>query len=547
MIIKTRVNGKTMLKVVRPPRLKAIRAHLFGLTLGLTTLLAHLIFATPAQRTLALALLWLVIGYAAGAIFCLLYNAFAYLYLKLIHPEWLHLWFWYAPHKIVNVIKTPIPGRDWDSFTRILYEKEPYKVFNYCFYDNVKDPVTGKKMENPYTIVFVVNPYIRKRQKRNGQVMAMRDPITANVSIFLKAVYRALFSFEFNEVIGRPDIFGKIRVVTVNETCNEKIRPGMEVRYENVKDQCYVREFLGKFEVDPERNASDFDNAGDINTFANRILVPEISARAKIAKLVKEQTGIQHIDVIFAISASPTHDMSSSRVATNDWRMNNPQDGKYFTYSSDPYCEKGDEILKNDCEKKLCEGYATVKLQQQGDCLVSPPLHRPNGPDRALLHEYFPDPNGMGLVAMSAYDVRTKLPLHEFAHAMSSMGHGMIVDEYYDFAVIEEEETVTVADEPVAPPGLEVNRIFRNPAVMKGTHEISVHKHFARYNGYVYESDRDHHIAQQGWYSYFPSRKNPEVRCIMEAAEDVFQYDELLTDFIYDRLWAKVNRDFLIP
>ncbi len=31
----------------------------------------------------------------------------------------------------------------------------------------------------------------------------------------------------------------------------------------------------------------------------------------------------------------------------------------------------------------------------------------------------------------------------------------------------------------------------------------------------------------------------------MDAAQDVFEFDELIRDFMYDMLWAKVNRDFL--
>jgi hypothetical protein len=248
--------------------------------------------------------------------------------------------------------------------------------------------------------------------------------------------------------------------------------------------------------------------------------------------------------------------MSTARVASNDWQKNQPTDGVYFTYSADPFCDKDEQILKNECETLLCQNPNPPKIDSEGSCSKSSELHRRISEDRVMIHEYFANPEGMGLVAMSAYDVRPKLPVHEFAHAMSSLGHGTIVDEYYDFAKIHEDEgegeasekaEEEIEDEPVAPAGIVVNRIYRHPKVMRETHEVPVHKPFARYNGYVYESDRDHHIARQGWYSYFPGRKNPEVRCTMEAAEDVFQFDELLTDFIYDRLWVKVNRDFLMP
>jgi len=517
MILKTTQKSKTWLKVIRPPRMKVLRAHLFGLTLGLTTLLAHLVFALPEQRNLILLVEWFAIGYLAGAFFCLLYNFLVYAFLKHIHPEWFQLWFWYNPAEIVNIVKTPVPQKDWDDHSRRLYNDEPFKVFNFDPYDGVKSP-QGREMENPYTIVFVANPFMRLREQKNGKVMAQRDPIMDDIGLFLKAIYRALFSFEFNEMIGRPDLFSKIRVVAVNEAEALLSDSGKPVDYELVKDQCYVREFLGQLEID----------SGDgvpLETFAHRMLVPNVHTREKISRLVREKTKnrIRHIDVIFALSASPTHDISSARLAIKDTKTQDPQEGKAFTFSIDPYCEKGDDIARSEAEKARC---------------ATPPSR-----DLSMLHEYFPPENGMGLAALSAYDVRNKLPLHEFAHAMSSVSHGMIVDEYYDYLVIREPS----GEEDDQTGGVEINRVYRNPDKMDTTHHVPVHKHFARYNGFVYESDRDHHIAAQGWRSYFPSRQNPEVRCTMEVTEDVFQFDELLTDFIYDRLWVKVNRDFLMP
>lgn len=524
MIFKTTRKGKTWLRVIRPPRMKVLRAHLFGITLGLAALLVHMIFAAPEQRKFLLFIEWFVIGYFGGAGFALLYNLLAYLFLKHLHPEWFQLWFWYNPKEIVNIIKTPTPQKDWDDNTRKLYNDEPFKVFNFEAYDEVKGP-QGREMEHPYTIVFVANPFILLREQKNGKFLAQRDPIMDNDSVFLKAVYRALFSFEFNEMIGRPDIFGKIRVVTVNEAEALLSDSGKPVDYELVKSQCYVREFRGKLEIASGETGDDDGDGVPLETFAHRMLVPNQETREKISRLVREKTNnrVQHIDVIFALSASPTHDISSARMAIKDAKTKDPEEGKAFTFSIDPFCEKGGEIVKSPEEKKRCAEHSAK--------------------DVAMLHEYFPPENGMGLVAMSAYDVRAKLPVHEFAHAMSSVSHGMIVDEYYDYLVIREPS----GEEDDVTGGIEINRVFRNPEKMDKTHHVPVHKHFARYNGFVYESDRDHHIAAQGWRSYFPSRKNPEVRCTMEVTEDVFQFDELLTDFIYDRLWVKVNRDFLKP
>jgi hypothetical protein len=525
MIVRTRIAGQEWLKIIRAPRLKVLRTHLFGLTLGLTALLTHLLFPGSAGRIISLvSLYWLLIGYSFGFTFALSYNYLAYLYLRIIHPEWMKLWFYYNPNQEVNIIKTPIPDVDWpNNASRPQYEAALFKVFDYASYED---------MGHPYTIVFVANPYIVTRDFG----LLLPDPIMDDENLFLKAVERALFSFEFNhEVVGRPDILSKIRIITINHArIPRAYDPG----------NALVKEFAGAFEVpDPDGGVIPFA------TFKDRMLAPEEGVRVNTFvrdALKREKMGhIEHIDVIFMISASLTHDMSSAEAAE---MKKCDQEGEAFTFSIDPYCQKGDEILKNECELLLCQpaGSETPK-ELRPCCKQSVPLERINGPDRLMIHEFFPSETHNGRVAMSAFDVRPKLPIHEFAHAMSSYQNGRIVDEYYDHALIQDPKSPKpqTQDPEYPKDGILVNRIYRNPVQMRENHSVKVHNIFARYNGYVYESDRQHHSSRQGWFSYFPDRRNREVLCIMDAAQDVFEFDELIRDFMYDRLWAKVNRDYL--
>ncbi|MGH7596557.1 MAG: hypothetical protein ACREOI_09400 [bacterium] len=535
MIRKTNIGTEEWLEVIRAPRMKVLRAHLFGITLGVTALLAHLIFAPSGQRRFFLLLAWYLIGYLFGATFSLLYNRFAYVYLNIIHPEWMKLWFYYNPTQEVNIIKTPNPNLDWTSnSSRARYETALYKVFDYKSYP---------AMKHPYTIVFVANSRI---ETRTGQFED--DPILDNISFFLKAVERALFSFEFNEVVGRPDILSKLRIVTVTPLRN----PGDSLAIK--KGSAFVREFSGNLEVQRTQRDTGPNNPGAVSTFADRMLRPSDRVVTYVRNVLPKH--IEHIDVIFLVSASATHDISTADVSSeDDWQtiLNNPNlRGEKFTFSIDPYCQKGEEILKNDCECSLCK---TRKERTPGACTSSNRMARIGGPDRLMIHEHFPSSIRMGKVAINALDVRTKLPIHEFAHAMSSEINGHIVDEYFDYLLIHEEnETprprtskcpnspVQRTDPEYPNTGILVNRIYRNPELMRDTHEVKVHNIFARYNGHVYESDRQHHSDRQGWYSYFPERRKREVLCTMDAAQDVFEFDELLRDFIYDRLWAKVNR-----
>lgn len=520
MITRTVIGGREWLKVISAPRLKVLRIHLFGLTLGFAALLTHLIFAPWSEIRFFLLLAWFAIGYLFGFIFGQLYNYFVFIYLQILHPEWMKLWFYYDPNQEVNVIKTPTPNDDWDLVTQQLYQNAPFKVFD-------QKPYPG--MTNPYTIVFVANPLLRTTDPD-----IIPDPIMNNINLFLRAVERALFSFEFNhEVIGHPDIWSKIRIVTINPVV--RMRRG-ELSTAN-SEAALVEETEGNF--------TQFGASGDFSTF---ILQPSTATNVRAAQFVRQALQnqgfghINHIDVIFSISASETHDRSSAEPAqfsAAEIMSQTHRQGATFTFSTDPYCQKQGEILKNACEESLCTGATT------GDCVHSTPSPGgEGGPDRVLTHEFFSPCEGVGRVALSALDVRDRLPIHEFGHAMSSVYNGQIVDEYYDYALIADQPGF----DPFAPePYIVINRIYREPARMSASHEIRVHNIFARYNGYVYESDRQHPSAQQGWYGYFPERRQREVNCTMDADKDVYEFDELLRDFMYDRLWVKVNRHFLTP
>jgi|GEM_PF-6227597 len=538
MILRTVIGGREWLKVISAPRLKVLRIHLFGLTLGCTALFTHLIFAPWTEIRLLLLLAWFVIGYLFGFIFGQLYNYFSFLYLQILHPEWMKLWFYYDPNKEVNVIKTPIPDEDWrnDPARRQLYDDATFKVFDQRPYPDMKDP---------YTIVFVANPLLQN--KLSGIRV---DPIMSDVNLFLKAVERALFSFEFNhEVIGHPDIWSKIRIVTVNPVV--RMRRG-ELTTDN-SEAALVEETEG-----------NFDQVGGVGIFSTFIVQPSTAVKAQMASFVRKALNandlnhIEHIDVIYALTASATHDRSSAEPAKfsmEEEKSKSHRVGEEFTFSIDPYCSKDGEILKSNCEILLCKcvpgkteneknlDEKCNELKTDTACTASATWPRINGPDRVLVHEFFPPCDLVGRVAMSALDVRDRLPVHEFGHAMSSVQNGIIVDEYYDYAFIDDDPDFR----PFDPKHIFINRIYRNRPIMDLTHKIKVHNIFARYNRYIYESDRQHPSAEQGWIGYFPERRQREVNCTMDADKDVFEFDELLRDYMYDRLWAKVNRGLCPP
>jgi len=132
-----------------------------------------------------------------------------------------------------------------------------------------------------------------------------------------------------------------------------------------------------------------------------------------------------------------------------------------------------------------------------------------------------------GVAAISAWDDRLKTPMHEFAHAMSSVQNGAILDEYDDriFSSLE----------------FAVNKSSRGSAT------DPVPALFAKYGltgeePTPYYSDRQRRDKEANWTSYVPEKRSPHVSCTMDLAYYDDEFDRLIFDFMYDRIMAKMGR-----
>lgn len=132
-----------------------------------------------------------------------------------------------------------------------------------------------------------------------------------------------------------------------------------------------------------------------------------------------------------------------------------------------------------------------------------------------------------GAAAISAWDDRLKTPMHEFAHAMSSVQNGPILDEYDDriFSSLE----------------FAVNKNSRDSAT------DPVPTLFAQYGlsgeePTPYYSDRHRRDKEANWTSYVPEKRSPHVSCTMDLAYYDDEFDRLIFDFMYDRIMARMGR-----
>lgn len=426
---------------------------------------------------------WYIAGYLFGAIFATLYNDLVFLHLITIRRDLVKIAFAFDPAKILNIIKSPIK----DEVTVPVDRKRR-------LYDYKPDPVP----DHPYTIAFIANPNVLHRDNS-----LVHDPIIDNLELFLRSVDRALFSLETDEVLGRPEIWSRVRVVVIFD-------PYLADRC--ASNYTMLQASRDGAVLDGEAAENLLDPREEMSAIYKDILDSQ-SVRAQhtsdLLTALKNET-----DVIFAMSASAEYDRSTAHYA--DWvesLQSDPKrtrDGKDFIYDPDPNTEypKGDEI-----------SVATCNDDHRFTCR----------------HEYyscFP-----GRIALNVLGASLKTHIHEFGHAMSCAFHGAIVDEYADIFEVKDVE-ITDPDPPSNP--FYVNRIDRNVDENRGL--ISVHRVFAQYNGVEYFSDLYHPSGEENWIGYFPARESLLGTCTMDRNYSIHQFDKLISVFMYDRLVAKINR-----
>ncbi len=461
---------------------------------------------------------WYFLGYLTGAAFTILYNDFVYLFTLLFEGDKIKIAFAYNPRYKINIIKSPKSTEE--HAMNELFARKPHlkdrRLYQYKFAIPPFDPSRPHHSEvppHPYTIVFVANPYIRKRIDSDNTDEYEVDPIIRNRDLFLRAVDRALFNLELDPVIGRPEIWSRIRVVTIfNKALAREAEDSVAM----------VEEFQEELEDDRGRSID------------NNLLDPMASMHANFGTILRLSRGREphvleedDVDVIFAFTGSRTHDRSASH--PSDWtealdasglrNLAGEREGVPFTFDVDP---------------------ADNKPPMPGETIY-PTLHPHNDADPAHVFRTVHDFCALhaGRIALNVVGARDKTFAHEFAHAMSSAMHGAITDEYVDYFVLANTNSTTPIDQT---PIFFVNRIDRNFSRMISAQPLPVPKIFADYNLTRYDADLDHPSAEEGWAGYFPDKFADTIPCTMDRDYGGHRFDELLSAFIYDRMMAKVTR-----
>ncbi len=353
---------------------------------------------------------------------------------------------------------------------------------------------SGKGM-SPYTIAIVANPIFLDHNGKN----AKKDPIILEKidwKQFLKNLGKLSFKIPKKN---DPKLFFKVVIRILRSFANNELLRLPEI-FAKIR-------FLAVF--DPAEKI-DNNNAYSLCKAYKEFPDDVIEARADESisfvknRLKEEPNCAEDIDVIFVVSGSTDHIRSSA----------------YYSEETTP-----GNSQQGDLEFELT---TNSKSFRKFHC------RRSDTP---------------GVIALSAWDDRLKTPVHEFAHAMSSKENGVIVDEYID------------QDNYGGQGQLDLPFIINKQH--RATANSAVPKHFAwyrliRFNKLTgtevpeqeveYFSDRDrcdkrpNEKEMTGWTSYVPARRYVNLSCIMDIEYSGCRFDDLLFDFMYDRLTTKVDR-----
>ncbi len=515
------------IQVMRFPPHKVLRSLHLGLTIGLL-LSAFLLFASPAQFgsyslvlkiITALFLLWLsylggtgflfilflgilsaiygnvasllliqyyLVGFLAGALLAQLYNLFVYGLLLLCCD--FKISFIFHKKQLFNVIKSPIKT---ELHSDLQNDNEQY------LYDYKPNPIP----QCPYTIVFIANPWLYDSTADKYR----KDPIIQDRALFLSSVDKALYSFENDAVLGRPEIWSRIRVVAIFDG---------ELADKKYKGRELLQPYPYMISMDGDKQDNNVLSPIDDVWNKFKTLSAEIVDHVKMESSGDEKSElktlydkvINEVDVIFVLSASEKYIRSSAQISD----------------CKDPLTQ---EIITH---KDNVDFEFQIHQSQTTDSSLAPSAGSINIKAQHEIYAVTP-----GCVALNVLGASLKTYIHEFAHAMSSAVNGDITDEYFDKAEILSGGTAPHNS------AFYVNRLERAESI----NSISaVPRFFVRYNDQKYNSDIDHPSAEENWRGYFPAKKCCSDGCTMDRTYGSYQFDDLISQFMYDRLVVKINR-----
>lgn len=467
--------------------------------LAIVSIFAGASLSNEVWPTLFLFSRWYLIAYVAGSIFADLYNFLLLLFISSYDNKTTKISFAYDTSKAFNIIKSPLEHEERAFKALELEDKlKSRRLYDY----QLENPP-----KHPYTIAFIANPILARNLNannngnldQNGDVEFQPDPIMKDQTLFLRTVDRALHSFETNEVLGQPEIWSRVRIITVFEP---------ELRDSQSQDHWLVDG--GDLTRIDEQIVTNLLQPQEGMVARSKQIMVDALKKSNLPINSTPEEFIQEVDVIYALSASPSYTRSTAQFTD------------YPDYKNESLLKSGKgEDFTFDLEPRLFDK-PKVKVPKESK-------------KEKKVHEYYA--TYPGRIALNVLSATQKTFVHEFAHAMSSAINGAIADEYADeFELIRAEKDL----EATTKQPFYVNRIERNHDNNGGF--VPVPQSFVKYNHIPFYSDLEHPSAEENWYGYFPARPSANLPCTMDSSVGPHRFDKLIKSFMYDRLTTKINR-----
>jgi hypothetical protein len=460
-----------------------------------------------------------IIGFSSGALVALFYNDGAYILTRLLRKSDIKISAFYDKNRTYNILKSPKKDEWTDKWKNMAEDEQKRETLSY-YYKKDFEP------ERPYTITFVANPIIWYRTEENDQDGKtghyIKDPIIENKDLFIKAVDDAMRCFENDAVLGHPDIWPKIRIATIFDERHTDFENDAQVAKHIIArplEAIAIQDGVPQPDniIEPvkdarEKIASELRNYPDENSIK---IEKQDEGKASYNEIIKRI--LSDTDVYMILSAS-TQYIRPTAYPSSVEDLSDSNCGANFSFEI-----PGDLVIN---AKALCSKacHKTKLIQSAHEKYAAVP----------------------GIAAINVLSATSKTYIHEFAHIMSAARTGAIVDEYYDdYCQDSKTTTAESLQEEKASNAINRNAFYINKlerSVDGNQKKRPIPRVFAIYNGCVYYSDREHPSEKEDWNHYFPARTNNQTSCIMDGYGLEFKFDDLLSQFMYDRLKAKVNR-----
>ncbi len=476
---------------------------------------------------------------------------------------------------------------------------------------NVIQEGVGK---DPYTIVFVANPYVLPLE---GDGRPMVDPIINNHGLFLKTVTRCLRSFLGNELMRQPDIFQQMRFITVFDHDHK-------VSEKNTNEALCEGVSLDTSALAPRRVRRDDNGNVNKNFVLDYVLQQIENSNIK---------GPLEIDVIAIISADHTYTRSAARFSEDNPNRGGkrftftffepgtaPQEKYHYRYANvpgmfalsawddrlktpvhefahamsdidngaidDEYIDESHAALEFRVNKKFRGGFMVSDwmANELADLNYDKPedqefIGRLIAPNTGIKCEVFDTQQAFLNSAQAVINndevfsryretilklarFRTVFRLDSTALANLQPLLPTEVFERLDSELprlnkdfIDKKEFLDELKDVLKAPRDNGNKDFEKYKLLilrfANVHNYAIPREFARYrfNGAekVYDSDRKRGDKEMHWVSYTPARSQEHTTCIMDSTSREYRFDQLVFDFMYDRLMTKIERNHLTP